>query len=108
MANAALTVIAASEVLPRLSVTRTEALSALAGATYWPVVRPIVPVPATEVYEYGATPPLAVKVFGLLTARTKVEGEIASAALTVTEASAVLPKLSVTRTVADPALPGAV
>ena len=51
---------------------------------------------------------MAAKVNVLFTAKVFEAGEIANAALIVTVASAVAPKLSVTRTVAEPAAAGAV
>jgi hypothetical protein len=72
------------------------------------VLATILPPPLTIEYEYGLTPPEAENVVTLLTANVIAVGEMTKAAFTVTVAFDVFDKLSVTRTVTDPAVAGAV
>ena len=66
------------------------------------------PVPLKSEKEYGDTPPVPEKLMVELINTVCASGDIAKAAFTVTRASLVAPKLSVTRIVASPAAAGAV
>ena len=100
--NGVVTVKLASTVLPAESVTLTVAVPLDAGAVKSPVVGLIDPVPVTIENVYGVTPFAPVNVMVVFTKTVCDVGEIVSAGFTVTNALAVAPRLSVTRTVALP------
>jgi hypothetical protein len=75
---------------------------------YTPVVALITPPPEKTEYVYGVNPPVAENVNKLLIANVLVRGVMITALIIVTVALAVLLKLSVTRTVTEPADAGAV
>jgi hypothetical protein len=81
---------------------------AVDGAVNKPEDELIVPPPLTIEYVYGVNPPLEEKVKVLLTAKVLDVGEIVGAFTIVTEAFEVFDKESVTRTVTEPAVDGAV
>src|SRR4051794_18793966 len=108
MLNTGTTVTLEFEVLPLASVTLTVTAPAAAGAVKAPVPDTTEPPPAAIAKVYGVTPPVAAKVCVPLTAMVRLAGEITRAGLIVTEAVAVLPRASVTKTTAEPLLAGAV
>ena len=106
MPSALVTSIGADAVRDLLSVTMTSAEPATA-EVYTPVVEPMPPTPDTRENVYGGVPPAAVNVCVPPTMTVADVGVMVSGgggALTVTAASAVCSRLSVTRTVAVPAI----
>lgn len=95
-------------VCPIASVTRTTALPAVAGAVYAPVAAIILPPPEKIENVYGARPPLPAKENTLLTAKVFVVGVMAKTETTVTVEFEIFESASVTRTVTEPAVTGAV
>ena len=92
---------------PKLSVTLITADPLAAGAVYEPELALIEPVPEISEKVYGGTPSFPTKLMIELIKVVCEVGEIVKALLIVMLASAVAPKLSVTRTVANPLIAGA-
>ena len=102
------TITLALAVFPKLSVTCKVIEAFVAGAVYEPVAALIVPPPETIEYVYGETPLAPVKEVTEFAITVCDAGEIVNAELIVTLELEIFPRLSVTRTVAIPAVAGAV